>query len=234
MHKPTTCLRYLNAPSCFVVARFGRNRQSALWRYSRRIRGAAHSTISAPARGPRRRYWESGCRTGDLFLLVSLLAGRLAENPAFLMIFQPPPPRKMWCENSPRLLSSPAVCNGCVVVPTCSSVAGIWLIYLFICFQATHLLVSRPTRQPQHGGGSGVASSDYYYDGGGAAGAAATEAAAARRQSANIWLTVGQKAGRPVLRSLYCCGCAYRCGRRVCVYVHVCVCVFVCVCVYLG
>eukprot|EP00903_Cladosiphon_okamuranus_P021169 g19445.t1 len=49
---------------------------------------------------------------------------------------------------------------------------------------------------------------DYYHDGGTAS--AAAEAAAARRQSANIWLTVGQKAGRPVLRSLYCCGCAYR------------------------
>ncbi|CAM9945192.1 unnamed protein product, partial [Sphacelaria rigidula] len=34
---------------------------------------------------------------------------------------------------------------------------------------------------------------------------------AARRQTANIWLTVGQQRdGRPVLRSLYCCGCAYR------------------------
>eukprot|EP00752_Nemacystus_decipiens_P006570 g5916.t1 len=54
----------------------------------------------------------------------------------------------------------------------------------------------------------GVSSMDYHYDGGAAS--AAAEAAAARRQSANIWLTVGQKAGRPVLRSLYCCGCAYR------------------------
>ncbi|CBJ30291.1 hypothetical protein Esi_0184_0042 [Ectocarpus siliculosus] len=66
--------------------------------------------------------------------------------------------------------------------------------------------------RPQQGGGGGGTSGsgagyDSYHDDG--AGSAAA-AAAARRQSANIWLTVGQSRGRPVLRSLYCCGCAYR------------------------
>ncbi|CAN0243261.1 unnamed protein product, partial [Ectocarpus sp. 4 AP-2014] len=78
-------------------------------------------------------------------------------------------------------------------------------------------LPNGPSR-PQHGGGGGTSGSgggyDSYHDDG--AGSAAA-AAAARRQSANIWLTVGQSRGRPVLRSLYCCGCAYR--RVTCCYV---------------
>ncbi|CAN0529861.1 unnamed protein product [Ectocarpus sp. 12 AP-2014] len=78
-------------------------------------------------------------------------------------------------------------------------------------------LPNGPSR-PQRGGGGGTSGSgagyDCYHDDG--AGSAAA-AAAARRQSANIWLTVGQSGGRPVLRSLYCCGCAYR--RVTCCYV---------------